>query len=377
LSLETQYQRCWAGLNALLDSLSTPIVRDLAWVIGAPELLWPTEALPTLEPIAHEQALRDAAQWLKALDGAPHPLIEALSHRRDGRLGAYVERLIEFWLAQHPDVEQLIIGLQVQDNSRTLGAFDLLMKRRTLDVWEHWELTIKFYLCVDGQVAWSGWLGPHGRDRLDKKLTHMSDHQLTLSLRPEARARLSLAGLSTEQRIIPRAWVKGVLFDHWRPESDRARRTDHVKTDLTALATAPTGGAPARGVWLRRATLERYIDELSKEEPQFLWRRCDKPHWLAPQHGSWRGALNLSDSNAIIGDGDEPRSDEPLLSSQDLLASFDRDSRSAPWGRAPAQVNTSSVERAVMYSCQRSSTIRQEGPVEHHRLFIVPNNWGR
>ena len=347
-------------------------MRDLAWVIGAPELLWPTEAPPTLQPIAHEQALHEASQWLRALDEAPRALVEVLSQRRDGRLGAYVERLIEFWLAQHPDVEQVITGLQVQDSSRTLGAFDLLLKRRALDIWEHWELTIKFYLCVDSQVAWSGWLGPHGRDRLDKKLSHMSDHQLTLSLRPESRARLSLAGLSTEQKIIPRAWVKGVLFDHWCLESDRARRSGHLHSERSALATAPNGGAPARGVWLRRAELERYIDDLSEGGAHYLWRRCDKPHWLAPQRGSWGGALSLNDSRSIIDYGDEPS-----LSAHHLLASFDRDSRSAPWGTSPAQVNTSNIERAVMYSCQRPSTVGQEAPFEHHRLFIVPNQWGR
>ncbi|MBY6197590.1 DUF1853 family protein [Vibrio hangzhouensis] len=66
--------------------------------------------------------------------------------------------------------------IQLQHNGRTLGAIDFLIENQGSQQTEHWEVAIKFYLLKDGY-----WYGPNARDRLDKKLKRMLDHQLTMS----------------------------------------------------------------------------------------------------------------------------------------------------------------------------------------------------
>ncbi len=69
--------------------------------------------------------------------------------------------------------------IQLQQDGRTLGAIDFLIEKRGEPRLEHWEVAIKFYLLKDGL-----WYGPNAKDRLDKKLSRMLDHQLKMSDTP-------------------------------------------------------------------------------------------------------------------------------------------------------------------------------------------------
>ncbi|EKO3433211.1 DUF1853 family protein [Vibrio fluvialis] len=66
--------------------------------------------------------------------------------------------------------------IQLNDEGRTLGSIDFIVKNRKTEQYEHWEVAVKFYLLHQGL-----WYGPNAQDRLDLKLAHMLEHQLPLS----------------------------------------------------------------------------------------------------------------------------------------------------------------------------------------------------
>ncbi|GAL36185.1 hypothetical protein JCM19240_1627 [Vibrio maritimus] len=73
--------------------------------------------------------------------------------------------------------------IQLQQDGRTLGAIDFLIEKPDQQQLEHWEVAIKFYLLKDGL-----WYGPNAKDRLDKKLNRMLEHQLKMSGTPAFKA---------------------------------------------------------------------------------------------------------------------------------------------------------------------------------------------
>src|SRR5690606_32898773 len=129
--------------------------------------------------------------WLADLDRDPRPLLEALADRHSSRLGLYFESLWKFYIEQHPDWELLGHNLQIGSAGRTRGAFDFLCRYR--DEYWHLELAMKLYLGLKDSLdpgAWHQWWGPNCNDRLDIKLNHLTQRQLTLSTDPQGREAL-------------------------------------------------------------------------------------------------------------------------------------------------------------------------------------------
>lgn len=176
-------------------------VRDLAWAgFSAPIILGPRVT---------GSGLKYSRFWqshLQALDADPSTLLEFIGDAADGRLGIYYERLWHYLLQQDPDIELLAHNLPVRENGRTIGEFDCLYWSRAHNAHIHLELAVKFYLGVPDREYW---LGPGGRDRLDRKLGHLTSTQGRLATQPAASEPLRKLGIESCISLID---IKGYLF---------------------------------------------------------------------------------------------------------------------------------------------------------------------
>ncbi|WP_232313166.1 DUF1853 family protein [Enterovibrio coralii] len=134
------------------------VQRDLAWIRHASSVV---ELDPTL------YVSRDF--WNKLPD------IPAASYEGGHRIGFYYQWLIQQCLKASADHSLVAEEIQVEDEGRTIGAVDFVVKNGS-NTLEHWEVAIKFYLAFGDD-----WYGPNAKDTLSKKLAKMLNQQLALS----------------------------------------------------------------------------------------------------------------------------------------------------------------------------------------------------
>ncbi|WP_428772059.1 DUF1853 family protein [Vibrio sp.] len=113
----------------------------------------------------------------RQFDAIPAPKLQAYQGNR--RLGFVYQHLCQQWLHHSRQFEIKAEELQLNHDGQTIGAIDFIVENHQQRQTEHWEVAIKFYLLHQGL-----WYGPNAKDRLDKKLAHMLNHQLTLSQKP-------------------------------------------------------------------------------------------------------------------------------------------------------------------------------------------------
>ena len=275
-----------------------PLVRDLAWLLLAPDLIvTPCPGRPSRGELGLGDDDRLAA-WLKTLEVAPERLEAFLAPALTGRMGLYHERLWQFLLDTAPNTRLLAHNLRIHQGKRTLGELDLLYCRRDDPRPVHLEVAIKFYLGLpqgpgepDSQARW---IGPGGADSLAVKREHLHRHQLRLTASPEARETLApwwsppssvQEGSVFEQEgsmpsMTVRLAIPGVLFHPWHaplpPPCEAA--TDYL-----------------RGQWVTAGDWPRLRDGLP---PGTLGARLNKPHWLAPPRRE--ALLSLRDLDAQL-----------------------------------------------------------------------------
>jgi hypothetical protein len=250
------------ALTDLLQQLRQPVVRDLAWVLLSPPLFsslpWPQRHPLSASPWS--RAPGTLADWLIRLDRDPDSLLNWLAQSSVRRLGLYYERLWQFALHAAPGIELLAANLPIRQNGQTLGELDLLL--RDEEGVHHLELAIKFYLGPQRQsgAELAHWIGPGCHDRLDIKLDHLSQHQLPMSARAEARPALAELNLSTTQAAL---WLGGYLFYPW------------AKT-----CEPPLGANPQHliGHWLHRHDWPGFAAQNSDS----CWQPLPRAAWLAP-----------------------------------------------------------------------------------------------
>lgn len=258
------YARSMTAFDALLDlppRLHRNAVRDLAWTLLSPPLLGQTPK-PQRHPL--QASLWSSqpgllADWLLRLDGDDSALLRWLQAHPAHRLGLYYERLWQFALHAAPDVEVLAANLPIRQGGHTLGELDLIL--RDEQGLHHLELAVKFYLGLsdaDGRDA-THWLGPGSRDRLDLKLAHLSQHQLPLSSRREARSLLNALKLQEPQAAL---WLGGYLFYPW---------------PVACAAPAGASRQHLRGHWLRRSDWASF----AASRPTATWQPLPRLSWLA------------------------------------------------------------------------------------------------
>ncbi|HET8790856.1 MAG TPA: DUF1853 family protein, partial [Modicisalibacter sp.] len=201
------------ALGADLHRLRHPLVRDLTWLLHAPNLLMTAyPGRPTLGELGLADPQR-RCDWLSALEGEPQTLEKTVGASIQGRLGHYHEALWHFLLEHAPDTRLLAHNLPIRDAKRTLGELDLLYVTRHDAQPVHLELAIKYYLGLpDGpedSASQARWIGPGCADSLAIKHRHAVAHQLPLAKRPESAATLLAYGAPP---LTQRLAMLGVLF---------------------------------------------------------------------------------------------------------------------------------------------------------------------
>ncbi|MFY0988884.1 DUF1853 family protein [Halomonas sp. C05BenzN] len=257
----------------LLDRCHDPLVRDLAWLLLAPDLLdMPWLGRPTRDELglADDTAL---AGWLDEREATAEALANHVGTSRHGRMGLYHESLWQFLLATAPDTRLLAHNLRIHRDKVTLGELDLLYRHHRDPTPVHLEVAIKFYLGLpEGPGAPSDqtrWIGPGGADSLAAKREHLHRHQLRLTETREAREAIralmlpDMSGTSRAPALHRRLAIPGVLFYPWHAPLPPPREAtdDHL-----------------RGTWLSWCDWRGYRDGLARDT-RGAWLR--KPHWLA------------------------------------------------------------------------------------------------
>lgn len=213
------------------------------------------------------------------IDAMPAALLEpALGQRRSGR---YFEALVVALVNADPRLELLAHDLQVRDAQRTVGAFDVLLRRAGSSEVTHLELAFKQYLLRGGDSEQAAhWVGPRGRDRLDRKTRHMQGHQLRLGATDAGRVALEAMGID---KVTPRALMAGRLFIHrdefqagWRPP-------------LPPICS----DTPELGWWCTGQDLEALRDSTAS------WRVLPPSYAIAPLNADDCNALSAPDWSAL------------------------------------------------------------------------------
>lgn len=244
-------------LKTRLRQLNEQVVRDLAWCCLSPPLMAEDSRSP-LPPLLDERLWT----WLYHLDSCPHALLNLIQQRKSTRLGLYYESLWLFYFMQHPAWELLAYNQQIHQDGLTLGAFDFLCKQDN-NFW-HFETAVKFYLCAAPSSTqaqdWHQWIGPNKSDRLDIKLHHLHQHQLSLSKNPTAKHWLDqhFPGVDKWQTAL---CFQGYFF--------------HANESQTPHQAHPHY---CRGRWL---TLDHFL-ESAADVGTHPWLVLERNQWLSP-----------------------------------------------------------------------------------------------
>lgn len=228
------------------------VIRDLAWSLWGPALL--IHSAPYSETVNNEAVDSDCffpldELWLQHLDQQPHVLIAYLQDKNTRLLGTYFEALWQFYFSHHQRFKHCICNLQINDDNRTQGEFDVLVTT-TQEQNFHIELTCKFYLEWQDGLQENLWIGPNCGDRLDFKYHKTHTHQLPLftsELGQKNYQQQALNSLPVQQLAI------------WR------------------------GTAFPRSHWIRAKELANDAALSNwRNNDQILWFIADKSLWLSP-----------------------------------------------------------------------------------------------
>ncbi len=253
-----------------LDLLNNPAIAHLASITHSPLLIG---------SLGHFEAIdrADLTAWLESI--AKLDITQSIQPHKFTRIGLYYEALIEFLctVAYRAGVfpyELITKNLQVNTSRSTLGEFDFLLRDQDGTV-IHLETAVKFFLLSDKYQGdsqnWSSWVGPNSRDRLDLKLKHMRDHQLTLSQQQECIPLLKTYNVDPKQIRIHHL-IQGQLFIKLSNNSVLGK-SEYCPSDCNPEIVS--------GYWVRKSELEETLNSRAWNAVP-LHRSC----WLLCQEGS-------------------------------------------------------------------------------------------
>ena len=249
-----------------------------------------------------------------------------LQNKRWHLLGIYYETLWHYLLKQHPSLNITTTNLQVQKADKsTLGEFDLIYNDKETNDTIHLELAVKFYLGVPGTASsttivnnspWNMWVGPGLKDRMDRKLQRLLNHQITLSQTREGQKTLEALGIN---KVVRSICLQGYLFypvhGHCSPPENC--NPDHLK-----------------GYWVTEPKLHQWL----KEQQQPL-------HFFCPTKLRWLSCLYV----CLYETADQQPYDISRL----------------------CQAMKSIVEPKLVAACMKMP----DGYYEQFRFFVVPDFW--
>ncbi len=152
----------WYGTGALFETMKTHLQTLYQWIITRPSLFAGNGA--------------ENAPFYDFSGAQVSVAPESLHYQGNPRLGFIYQHLCAEVLQHSPRYKLCGEELQLNSQGRTLGAIDFIVQDKASGQFEHWEVAIKFYLLHQQK-----WYGPDPKDRLDKKLAHMLNHQLAMS----------------------------------------------------------------------------------------------------------------------------------------------------------------------------------------------------
>ncbi|WP_157958793.1 DUF1853 family protein [Salinicola sp. RZ23] len=265
-------QACTPALREDLACLSAPWLRDIAWLLHAPDMArLGVAGRPTLD----ELGLADDAfrrRWLASLAPRRQAFLQHLDQRRSQRLGIYHEALWQWILGEAPRSALLGHNLTLREGKRITGELDLLYRYRGVEpaTIEHAELAIKFFLGLEqgpgDRHAAARWIGTGSFDSLAIKCHRLAQRQLPAARdEPGQAVRETLTpGAALHQRII----MPGFLYHPW-----------HQRLALPDLANPDV----YQGLWCHHRAWPALCAALPTATRGQVLR---KPHWLAPPRGA-------------------------------------------------------------------------------------------
>ncbi|WFF42498.1 DUF1853 family protein [Salinicola endophyticus] len=263
---------CAPALREDLACLSAPWLRDIAWLLHAPDMArLGVAGRPTLD----ELGLADDAfrrRWLASLAPRRQAFLQHLDQRRSQRLGIYHEALWQWILGEAPRSALLGHNLTLREGKRITGELDLLYRYRGVEpaTIEHAELAIKFFLGLEqgpgDRHAAARWIGTGSFDSLAIKCHRLAQRQLPAARdEPGQAVRETLTpGAALHQRII----MPGFLYHPW-----------HQRLALPDLANPDV----YQGLWCHHRAWPALCAALPTATRGQVLR---KPHWLAPPRGA-------------------------------------------------------------------------------------------
>jgi hypothetical protein len=313
-----------------MPNLKNQVVRDLAWSCFGPNLIntfLPTEDQESLQGEGVRSLELDLTaernQWLLELDQNPEPIFIHLSHLKSRRLGLYFEALWHFFLMHDSQLELIAHNIPIRSDQRTLGKLDIIYRDKPSGAFTHLELAVKFYLnyqTIHCSSKLIDFLGPKGKDRLDKKIDRILSHQSPLSDTTEEKKTLSALGIHAIQKKIA---LKGWLF-YYEPLQPSAENSH------------PLSNHHQKGRWNHLSAFRETAHQHKH------WAVLEKRNWLSP---------------ATILDAD--KNGEHTLLTADQLITF-----------LGETFKTDQRPRMVCPMTQSHPMIR-----ETERYFITPDNW--
>lgn len=269
------FQTPGSPLSNDLARLSRPWVRDIAWLLHAPDMATlDCPGRPTLAELGLDRHDRRRA-WLAQQETLDADFQRQRLKRRSQRLGIYHETLWQWILERAPRTRLLAHNIALREDGQTLGELDLLYAStptidspcddRETDVF-HVELAIKFFLGLPegpgDRYDAARWIGVGSFDSLAIKCHRLQSRQLPRGRSPAARRQREALGAAgpLRQRII----MPGCLYHPW-----------HRRLPLPRLAN----GSTAQGLWCHRSAWPALARQLPEGTGGHL---LIKPQWLAP-----------------------------------------------------------------------------------------------
>lgn len=230
-------------------SLLIDLIHDLDWLYSAAPLMSTPEGIDCFQATLHR-----ASMSISTLNAYPTPPAY--------RLGRQFEDTVAALLLNSPKCRQLLRNVVITQDKKTLGELDCLYQDQAGD-WTHLEMAIKFYLQTTPSDDLAAFVGPGGRDRLDKKWQRLISHQLPLAYQAAALASFDAQGMTapTHQTLL----LTGILFypfEQWQQGN----------------LLLPRGCDPThqKGWWLH----QHQLDLLEPTADQFDYVCVPRWHWI-------------------------------------------------------------------------------------------------